>query len=529
MSSPRFYITTAIPYVNGDPHVGFALECVQADVLARHRRQRGDDVRFLSGTDENSLKNVEAAAAAGVPVAAFVDAKAARFAALRDALELSTDDFIRTSVDPRHRPGVERLWRACAQRGDLYQRDYEGLYCTGCESFLTEDELAGGHCAEHGRAPERVVERNWFFALSRYEDRLLELLDSGRIRIEPEHRRNEVLEFVRGGLSDFSVSRPRERARGWGIPVPGDPAQVVYVWFDALANYITALGYGGDEGHGGDHRDWWHEPGERVHIVGKGITRFHAVYWPAILLSAGEPLPTSIFVHDYLTANGAKLSKSSGSATDPAFLCERYGSDALRWWFARDVVRSGDTDFREDLVVARSHELAGRLGNLVNRTIALVCRYRPDGVGEAGEGAVVVGGEAGEGAVGVGGEAGEEAVSGGALRAAIARAPAAIDEALGRFDLRAAAAALWQLVDEANRFVTSARPWELAKREASDPDARGALDETLALLLAACNLLARELAPFLPAAARRIELVLATRDVELGRRLFVRLEPVAGV
>ena len=244
MSSPRFYITTAIPYVNGDPHVGFALECVQADVLARHRRLRGDDVRFLSGTDENSLKNVEAAAAAGAEVASFVDAKAARFAALRDVLELSTDDFIRTSVDPRHRPGVERLWRACERRGDLYRRDYDGLYCTGCESFLTDDELAGGLCPEHGRAPERVVERNWFFALSRYEDRLLELLDSGRLRIEPEHRRNEVLEFVRGGLSDFSVSRPRERARGWGIPVPGDPGQVVYVWFDALANYITALGYG---------------------------------------------------------------------------------------------------------------------------------------------------------------------------------------------------------------------------------------------------------------------------------------------
>jgi methionyl-tRNA synthetase len=511
MSSPRFYITTAIPYVNGDPHVGFALECVQADVLARHRRLRGDDVRYQSGTDENSLKNIEAAAAAGVPVASFVDAKAARFAALRDVLELSTDDFIRTSVDPRHRPGVERLWRACADRGDLYERDYEGLYCTGCESFLTGDELIGGRCAEHGRAPERVVERNWFFALSRYEDRVLELLESSAIRIEPEHRRNEVLEFVRRGLADFSVSRPRERAGGWGIPVPGDPGQVVYVWFDALANYITALGYGygDDDGHGeagGEHADWWRGSGERVHVVGKGITRFHAVYWPAILLSAGEPLPTSILVHDYLTANGAKLSKSSGSATDPALLCERYGSDALRWWFVRDVVRSGDTDFREDLVVARSHELAGRLGNLVNRTIALLARYRPDGVAAAGAGAV-------------------DAT---ALRRAIARAPGQIDAALGRFDLRAGAAALWQLVDEANRFVTRARPWELAKHEATDPAARAALDETLAVLLEACDLLARELGPFLPAAARRIELALTTRDVELGRRLFVRLEPVAG-
>lgn len=296
MSSSRFYITTATPYVNGDPHVGFALECVQADVLARHRRLPGDDVRFLTGTDENSLKNVEAAAAAGVPIAAFVDAKAARYAALRESLDLSTDDFIRTSVDPRHRPGVERLWRACAASGDLYQRDYDGLYCLGCESFVTDDELVDGLCAEHGRPPEHVVERNWFFALSRYEDRLLELLESGRLRIEPEHRRNEVLGFVRGGLADFSVSRPRERARGWGIGVPDDLSQVVYVWFDALGNYVTALDFGGD---GADHRTWWRGSDERVHVVGKGITRFHAVYWPAVLLSAGEPLPTSILVHDY--------------------------------------------------------------------------------------------------------------------------------------------------------------------------------------------------------------------------------------
>jgi methionyl-tRNA synthetase len=501
MSSSRFYITTAIPYVNGDPHVGFALECVQADVLARHRRLRGDDVRFLTGTDENSLKNVEAAAAAGVPIAAFVDAKAARYAALRESLDLSTDDFIRTSVDPRHRPGVERLWRACAAGGDLYQRDYDGLYCLGCESFVTDNELVDGLCAEHGRPPEHVVERNWFFALSRYEDRLLELLDSGRLRIEPEHRRNELLGFVRGGLADFSVSRPRERARGWGIGVPDDPSQVVYVWFDALGNYVSALDYGGD---GADHRTWWRESDERVHVVGKGITRFHAVYWPALLLSAGEPLPTSILVHDYLTANGRKLSKSAGPALDPLRLCARYGSDALRWWFVRDVVRSGDTDVREELVAARANELAGGLGNLVNRTIALVQRFRPQGVG-----AVAL-----------------QAPDAAPLRGAIARLPGAIDDALGRFDLRTAAAALWQLVDEANRFVAVARPWELAKAEPADAAAGAALDEALSLLLAACDTLARELAPFLPAAAARIERALADGDQELGRRLFARVQHV---
>jgi methionyl-tRNA synthetase len=220
MSKQRFYITTAIPFVNGDPHLGFALECVQADVLARHRRLRGERVRFLSGTDDNSLKNVEAADLAGVPVAEFVAAKTERFAALSGPLELSYDDFIRTSVDPRHRPGVERLWSACGARRDLYQRHYEGLYCTGCEAFVSREELVDGLCPEHGVAPERVAERNWFFCLSRYKDALLELVQSGRLRIEPGQRRNEVLSFIRGGLEDFSVSRSRGRARGWAFPCP---------------------------------------------------------------------------------------------------------------------------------------------------------------------------------------------------------------------------------------------------------------------------------------------------------------------
>ena len=364
----RFYITTAIPYVNGDPHLGFALELVQADVLARHRRLRGEDVRFLSGTDDNSLKNVEAADAAGLPVDEFVREKARRFAELRDVLSLSYDDFIRTSVDPRHAPGVERLWRACAGAGDLYERDYEGLYCTGCEAFLAPGELVDGLCPEHAEPPVPVAERNWFFRLSRYGDRLLEEIESGRLRITPEQRRNEALSFVRSGLADFSVSRSRERARGWGIPVPGDPTQVVYVWFDALGNYVTALDYGS----GGErYRTWWEGSDERVHVVGKGIIRFHAVYWPAILLSAGEPLPTAIVVHDYLTVDGRRISKSAGGSADPAALAARYGVDALRWWLVRDVPRSGDVDFREELLAARANELADGLGNLVNRTIAL--------------------------------------------------------------------------------------------------------------------------------------------------------------
>jgi methionyl-tRNA synthetase len=500
MSKRRFYITTAIPYVNGDPHVGFALECVQADVLARHRRLRGEYVRFLTGTDDNSLKNVEAAEAAGLPVAEFVNAKAERFAALRGPLELSNNDFIRTSVDRRHRPGVERLWRACAARGDLYKRDYEGLYCTGCEAFLSSSELVDGLCAEHRDAPERIAERNWFFRLSRYQEELLELVESGRLRIEPEHRRNEVLSFIRGGLADFSVSRSHERARGWGIPVPDDPNQVIYVWFDALGNYITALGY---SNRGDNYRDWWEETEERVHVIGKGITRFHAVYWPAILLSAGEPLPTAIFVHDYLTVNGQKLSKSLGTAIDPVALAARYGSAALRWWFIRDVPRSGDADFREELLAARANELADGLGNLVNRTITLVGRFRPQGVGAV--------------------EPRSDAAS--ALLEAIARTPGEVDDALGGFDFRPAAAQLWDLVDEANRFVTTTRPWELAKAERNgDAAASARLDQVLSVLLVTCRTLARELQPFLPAATARIGRALAESDPELGRRLFTKVE-----
>jgi methionyl-tRNA synthetase len=222
----RFYITTAIPYVNGDPHLGHALEFVQADVLARHRRLRGDNVRFLSGTDDNALKNVDAALTAGLPVAEFVAEKAQRFVDLAEPLQLSNDDFIRTSTDPRHHPGVERLWRACAEAGDLYQRDYEGLYCVGCEAFVLPDYLADGRCPEHEEAPELIVERNWFFRLSRYQEALLGAIESRRLRIEPEHRRKEVLAFIRSGLTDFSVSRVRQRARlghpGAGRPRTGD-------------------------------------------------------------------------------------------------------------------------------------------------------------------------------------------------------------------------------------------------------------------------------------------------------------------
>ncbi|MBO0829816.1 MAG: class I tRNA ligase family protein, partial [Streptosporangiales bacterium] len=239
----RTFVTASIPYVNAEPHVGYALELVQSDVLARHRRRRGEEVRFQAGTDDNSLKNVRAAERAGVPTQVFVDRVGGRFRDLTGALDLSLDDFIATSSDPRHRPGVEALWRACAERGDLYRKAYAGRYCVGCEAYYTETELPGGRCPEHGTVPEVVEEENWFFRLSTYEEPLAELIRTGRLRIVPKTRRREVLAFVESGLDDLSVSRSVARAHGWGVPVPDDPGQVVYVWFDALANYLPAPGY----------------------------------------------------------------------------------------------------------------------------------------------------------------------------------------------------------------------------------------------------------------------------------------------
>jgi methionyl-tRNA synthetase len=488
----RTYLTTTIPYVNARPHIGFALELVQADVLARHWRARGDQVRFQAGTDDNSLKNVLAARAAGLDVRDFVDQNGRCFTELGPALSLTVDDFIRTGSDPRHRPGVEQLWQACSASGDLYRRRYEGLYCTGCEQFYQPAELDAGRCPEHQVPPERVAEENWFFRLSRYSEALRGEISSGRLRIEPAGRRNEVLALIDGGLEDFSVSRPAERAGGWGIPVPDDPGQVVYVWWDALGNYLTALGYGGADR--GDYQRWWAGAERRVHLLGKGVLRFHAVYWPAMLLSAGLPLPTEIFVHDYLTAGGRKISKSGGtSAFEPAALAASYGADAVRWWLLREVPKAGDADFTVERLVARADdELANGIGNLVNRVVSMIHRYRDGRV---------------------------PAVSGpgdAELAAVCSAVPGRVAAALADFDFRSATAAVWAVADQANRYINRVRPWELASGEQAGTDLAGAarLDHVLSALYTACCVLGEELAPFLPGAAARIR---------------TQCQPVAGV
>jgi methionyl-tRNA synthetase len=501
------YLTTTIPYVNARPHLGHALEFVQADVLARHARRAGAQVRLQTGTDDNSLKNVLAAQAAGVGVREFVGANAAAFGDLAAQLSVSADDTIATSSDPRHRPAVERLWRACEQAGDLYQKHYTGLYCVGCEQFYAEAELLGdGRCPEHGTHPQLVSEENWFFRLSRYGDQLRSAITCGQLRIEPAARRNEVLGFIDRGLEDFSVSRSVGRAHGWGIPVPGDPSQVIYVWFDALGNYISALGYGTG---GADLRRWWTASSRRVHLLGKGVVRFHAVYWPAILASAGLPLPTDLLVHDYITAEGAKIGKSAGNAIDVTGLVKEYGADALRWWLLREVAKTGDTDFTLGRLVARANdELANGIGNLVHRVVALVSKYR-------------------DGLVPVPAATSRPLPGAERLERARRQAGELIDAALADGDFRSATAAVFAIADEANKYISQTEPWRLVKAErAGDREAAAQLDAVLAALIQTGLELADQLAPFLPDAAERILAQCSPADRATGGGRLGRPAPV---
>lgn len=484
----RRYVTTAIPYVNARPHIGFAMEVVQADVLARFYRQRGFDVRFQTGSDENSLKNVQAAEAAGVAVDTLVRRNADAFHDLRNSLDLSFDDFIRTSSDQRHRIGVEKLWAACASKGDIYKRAYEGLYCIGCEQFYKPDALRNGCCPEHGTPVDQVCEENYFFRLTRYEAELCNAIVSGDIEIIPAGRRNEVLAWIDQGLEDFSISRSASRARGWGIPVPGDPQQVIYVWFDALGNYITALGYGDDRT---DFSKFWSAALTREHVIGKGITRFHAVYWPAMLLSAGLALPTRILVHGYVTVEGEKIGKSAGNAIDPLPIARDRGSDALRYYLLRHIRSTGDGDFsHERFVRAYDSELAGQLGNLAHRTLSMIDRYC-DGRIPAPKG---------------------DHLDTDRLLRASGVLPATVESHLERFAFDEALAAIFEFIATANKYVADNEPWSLAKqasgRITGTPDtsasAHSALRNCLSSLAVSLYVIAECLAPLLPSTSDKL-------------------------
>lgn len=370
-----FFLSLTIPYVNADPHIGYALEAVQGDAMARYERLLGKEVFFVFGTDENSLKNVQAAQKAGEDVGSFVARHAAHFEALRETLNLSATTFIRTT-EKRHFLGCQKFWQKC-DPNDIYKKMYRGLYCVGCEVFYSEDELDKGLCPEHHIAPDVVEEENYFFRLSRYEAEIERLIKSNSIRVYPESKKNEMLSLLERGLEDFSISRSTQRAHGWGVPVPEDESQIMYVWFDALTNYITALDYAND---GGAYHRFWLQDGakerEVVHVLGKGVARFHLVYWLGMLMSAGIPLPTTEFVHGYITVNGQKMSKSVGNVVHPQQLVEKYGVDALRYYFLGAVSAYQDGDFSfERFHEVYTTELVNGVGNLTSRILTMLVKY----------------------------------------------------------------------------------------------------------------------------------------------------------
>jgi len=460
----KFYLTTAIDYSNGDPHLGHALEKVGADCICRYRRLRGDDVHFLMGMDEHSQSVIQAAATAGVEPARWVERMAVRFADFWRRLECTHDDWIRTT-EPRHHAAVTALLSTIRERSpkDLIQGEYEGLYCNGCEEFKPDAQIQDGRCIEHptlSLIPTK--ERNWFFRLSAYGDRLHALITSGELAVEPEIRRNEVLRLIEGGLQDVSISRQRLE---WGIPFPGDAQQTVYVWFDALINYLTATGFPGT----GYERLW---PAD-VHVIGKGITRFHCVIWPAMLLAAGIALPKKVWAHGYVQWGGAKMSKTAGTAVSLDTAIERHGPDALRYFLLREIGFEGDGNFSWERFDERyTSDLADGLGNLASRSLAMLAKYR-SGVVPAG---VLTSLDA----------AGEQAV-------------AAFAECLDRFEIKGAAEATWRLVTEANQYIVQTAPWALAKA-GQDSD----LDRALASLARCLYRLTVLAAPFVPGKAQTL-------------------------
>lgn len=362
-----YYLTAAIPYINAKPHLGHVLEWFQADSVARYQRLLGQDVAFACGSDENSLKNVRAAEKAGQQPQAWLDEYAEVFRAAFDFFDISLTDFRRSSDRELHWPGVQKLWQLCDQAGDVYKKTYQGLYCVGCEAFYTENELIDGKCPEHFTVPELVEEENYFFRLSKYQQQIEKLISSDQVHIVSDQYKKEMLGFIQQGLEDFSISRSVARGRGIGVPVPGDNTQVMYVWFDALTVYMTAIGWGFDQAR------WEHYWPAQAHVIGKGINRFHSVYWIGMLLSAALPLPETISVHGYITADGQKMSKSLGNVIDPFQLVEQYGLEPVRYFLLKEIPTHGDGDFNyqkfEEIYTA---DLANGLGNLCSR-VAKLC------------------------------------------------------------------------------------------------------------------------------------------------------------
>ncbi|WP_188054948.1 methionine--tRNA ligase [Sphingosinithalassobacter sp. CS137] len=467
-----YYITTAIHYPNGRPHIGHAYEMIAADAIARFQRQAGRDVRFQTGTDEHGLKMVQTARGRDVEVRALADEMSGYFNDLVNDLNISSDRFIRT-VEPAHFAASQAIWQAMADAGDLYLDRYEGWYSVRDEAFYEEKELVEGEGGQklspQGTPVEWTAEETWFFRLSKYQQPLLDHFAANPDFIRPESRRNEVLRFVEGGLVDLSVSRT---SFDWGVPVPGSPGHVMYVWVDALTNYITGVGY---PERGGDFARYW--PAD-LHLIGKDIVRFHAVYWPAFLMSAGLPLPRQVFGHGFVLARGGeKMSKSAGNVADPVALAERYGVDPLRYFLLRDISFGNDGSYSDEAIVLRANsDLANSFGNLAQRTLAFIAKNLEGAFPEAGKG-----------------DAADDAL--------LDTVRSCIDEYRSHFAELAITQALesWmRAVFACNAYIDTQAPWALRK---TDPDRMHAV---LGTLLRAIRDLAIAILPVVPASAGKL-------------------------
>ena len=457
----RYYVTTPIYYVTDAPHIGHAYSTVTADALARWHRLLGEDVFFLTGTDEHGLKILRAAEAQGVTPQALADDNAERYRSAWQLLEISNDDFIRTT-DGRHHTAVRTFLQAVYDNGDIELRTYEGLYCVACEAYYTEDEAPGGECPIHRRPLELLQEENYFFLLSRYEQRLLDWYAAHPEGVYPDSRRNEVLGFIKGGLQDISISRS---SFDWGVTLPWDPKHVAWVWFDALPNYITAAGYGSDDER---FRGWW--PAD-THLVGKDIIRFHAVYWPAMLMAAGLEPPRTVAAHGWLLVGGEKMSKTALNHIAPADLVEEFGVDAVRHHFLRDVSFGPDGDFSYEGMVSRyNSDLANNLGNLLSR-VATVVDKKCGGIGPAPQ-------------------------DGSPLQAVAADSLAAATAAWARPAPSEALESTWRLIREANAYLEANEPWK------AEPGAD--VDAVMGDALEALRIVALLASPAMPSACAEI-------------------------
>ena len=464
----KFYVTTSIAYTNMPPHLGFALELTQADVLARHHRSLGKDVFFLTGTDEHGRKIAEAAEKSGKSPARFSSEIADRFKSLTGILNLINNDFIRTSDKRRHWPVVRKIWQNLEKKGDIYKKKYRGLYCIGCEAFITKKDLKEGKCFIHQKEPEKIEEENYFFRLSGHSKTIERMIKNNKIKIIPASRKNEMLNFIKQGLEDVSFSRSRKDLK-WGIPVPNDNSQTIYCWADALINYIS-----------GAPRRW---PAD-VQCIGKDIQKFHCLIWPGMLLSLGLKTPGIIFVHGFITVNGQKISKSLGNVIDPFDLIKKYGTDPVRYFVLREIPATDDGDFTIEKFEARyNSDLASGLGNLLARVVTLAEKYKIKGS--------------------------KSRVSP-QLKKEIEKTKKIREKSLNDFKFNEALIAVWRLISFCDRYIEKEKPWEKSEKQFL----------TINSLLFALENIAQMVEPFLPETSEKILSQLKTRK---SKSLFPRI------